>query len=90
MSDTDFYAGPRFVLPDAVPVILPNRPLYLPRFYTVDKHSQCPDYDGSYGTIYIYLEDTEDRDRMFRLRSFTKTLKIPKGSKAYLVHDLGV
>lgn len=89
MSDTNFYAGSRFIVPGAEPVVLPNRPTYLPRFYEVKAHPQYPDYDLSYGRIFVYMEDVEDRARMRRIRDFTKNLKIPKGSKAHLINNLG-
>lgn len=88
MADTNFYEGSRFDIPGATPVPgLENRPSYLPRLFIVDNHVQHPDH--SFGSIYVYLEDTKDAERMKRIRKYTKGLKIPSGSKEFLMHDCG-
>lgn len=88
MDDHDFYAGPQFELQGATLVSgLENRPAYLPRLFIVDEHPQHLHH--TFGTIYVYLEDTKDVERMKRLRKFTKGLKIPSSSMEHLTKDLG-
>lgn len=88
MSNNDFYAGPRFDLPGAMPAPgLENRPAYLPRIFIVDKHVQYPAHTS--GMIYVYLEDIADAIRMIQIRNFTKGLKTPSGTKEYLTKECG-
>lgn len=88
MTDHTFYAGPRFDVPGGDIVTgLENRPLYLPRIFKVKSHAQHP--NTSLGSIYVYMEDIQDVGRMRKIRNFTKTLNIPKGSKERLIKEFG-